>query len=315
MLIPKITIILPVYNGGNYLFESVNSVLTQSLTNFELLIIDDCSKDGSWEYLNSVKDSRIKLFKNESNKGLFYNLNYLVKQSNSQLIKLWAQDDIMLSDCLETFVSFYEFHPEVGFVYSQRIMIDENGIEKENNKIDNTPEIISRELHSKIAYYTGSIAGNIANVCISKKALLQVGGFNETMRISADFEMWVRIAEYFHVGHINKKLIKLRDHKGQLSRNEKYYVNHVKEDLIVYRKLDNYSSEEIKKYGKLLMRNYKLQFYYLLMLKYFLTLRFKSAFSIFSLLSGYDNIFILTYYFISLKILKNKKLHFDVRFQ
>lgn len=311
----SITIILPVYNGGDYLIESVNSVLQQSLVNFELLIIDDCSTDGSWEYLNEIKDSRIKLFKNETNKGLFFNLNYLIKQSNSELIKLWAQDDIMLLDCLKTFVSFFENNPEVGFAYSQRIMIDENGVEKENNNFDPTPEIISKELHSKIAYFTGSIAGNIANVCIHKKALEKVGLFNESMKISADFDMWVRIAEFFPVGHINQKLIKLRDHSGQLSRNEKYYLNHVKEDLIVYRKLNFYCDTKTKKYGKKMMRNHKLLFYFTLMLKAFLKFQILLSIKYFISLARFDNILILTYYFISLKIFKNKKLHFDVRFQ
>ena len=83
---PEITIILPVYNGGHYLVESVNSVLTQSFTNFELLIIDDCSTDGSWKYLSGLTDSRVKLIKNETNQGLFYNLNFLIKKSSSDLI-------------------------------------------------------------------------------------------------------------------------------------------------------------------------------------------------------------------------------------
>jgi glycosyltransferase involved in cell wall biosynthesis len=312
MLKPKITIILPVYNGGNYLIASVNSVLEQSLTNFELLIIDDCSTDGSWEYLNNIIDPRIKLFKNETNKGLFYNLNYLITQSNTELIKLWAQDDIMLSDCLQTFFAFFEIHPEVGFAYSQRIMIDENGFDKENNKVDNTPEIISKELHSTIAYYTGSIAGNIANVCIHKKSLEKVGLFNESMKISADFDMWVRIAEFFPVGHINQKLIKLRDHSGQLSRNEKYYLNHVKEDLIVYRKLNFYSDSKTKKYGKVMMRNHKLLFYFTLMIKAFLKCQFLLSIKYFKSLFRFDNVFILFINFLKIKLFKIKPISFTI---
>src|SRR5688572_16773922 len=88
-----ISVILPVYNGGEYLKQSVESVLTQSLNNFELLILDDCSTDGSWSYLQSLDDNRIELYRNEKNKGLFYNLNFLIKASNSPLVKLWAQDD------------------------------------------------------------------------------------------------------------------------------------------------------------------------------------------------------------------------------
>jgi len=191
-------------------------------------------------------------------------------------------------------------------------MIDENGFEKENDKVDNTPEIISTELHSRIAYYTGSIAGNIANVCIHKKAFEKVGLFNESMKISADFDMWVRIAEFFPVGHINQKLIKLRDHSGQLSRNEKYYLNHVKEDLIVYRKLNFYSDSKTKKYGKVMMRNHKLLFYFTLMIKAFLKCQFLLSIKYFILLLRYDNLLILFINFLKIKLLKMKPILFAV---
>ena len=168
---PIISVILPVFNGMAYLALSVESVLKQELKNFEFLIIDDVSNDGSYEYLKSLKDDRIKLFRNETNKGLFYNLNFLIGQSASGLIKLWAQDDIMYPHCLGAFVNFHQKHPNLGFSYSGRTMIDEQGNVKSNKREDTTPEIISTELHAKIAYYTGSIAGNIANVCDPKYIL------------------------------------------------------------------------------------------------------------------------------------------------
>ena len=62
---PAISILLPVYNGGEYLVSSIESVLRQSLENFELLILDDCSTDNSWNYINCIKDSRITVYKNE----------------------------------------------------------------------------------------------------------------------------------------------------------------------------------------------------------------------------------------------------------
>ncbi len=303
-IIPKISVILPVYNGGQYLLHSVESVLTQEFEDFELLIIDDHSNDGSVEYLSKLTDSRIQVYYNESNKGLFPNLNYLIQRAKSDLIKLWAQDDIMLPNCLSEFVSFHQRNPEIGFSYSQRIIINENGIEIENSRIDHTPDVFSKELHTKIAYYTGSIAGNISNVTLNKTAMQRVGLFDESMRISADFDMWVRMAEHFPIGHINHKLIKLRDHQGQLSRKEEYYINHVKEDLIVYRKLDGYSSASIKSKGRKLLRQKKLLFYYTLMLKNIVKLRIALSLEYFKILAKYDNIFILTYFYFLYKVSK-----------
>lgn len=309
---PAISVLLPVYNGGDYLKQSLQSVLKQTLHNVEILIIDDCSTDGSFEYLQSVSDDRISLFKNEQNRGLFFNLNFLIEQSKSPLIKLWAQDDMMYPQCLERFVDFHAAHPGIGFSYSGRDMIDENGKIKKNDKVDNTPTIISTELHAKIAYYTGSIAGNIANVCIAKQALDKVGLFKEQMKISADFDMWVRLAEHFETGFINEKLIQLRDHDGQLSRNEKYYINHVKEDLEVYRYLDGYVSNNLKKEGHSLMQNNKLVFYYTLMLKALSKGDFKTFASYVCTLHSYTNIAVLTGCFFRNKFFSHHKPGFTV---
>lgn len=301
-----ISVLLPVYNGGDYLKQSLQSVLNQQFINFEFLIIDDCSTDGSFEYLQSISDPRILLFRNEQNRGLFFNLNYLIGKSKSPLLKLWAQDDIMYPQSLGSFVAFHAAHPDIGFSYSGRDVIDEYGIIKENSKADNTPPIISTALHAKIAYYTGSIAGNIANVCINKKALDRVGLFNEQMKISADFDMWVRLAKDHETGFIREKIIQLRDHSGQLSRNEKYYINHVREDLEVYRYLDSYVTDEQRIRGHRIMRKNKLVFYYTLMVKSIFKGNLKNAKGYFKLISSYENIFLVAINFISMKALKNR---------
>lgn len=303
---PMISVVLPVYNGGGYLKQSLESVLNQNFSEFELLIIDDCSTDGSLAYLQSIQDPRVSLFKNEDNRGLFFNLNFLISQSQSPLIKLWAQDDIMYPQCLNSFVAFHKQYPGIGFSYSGRDMIDEAGVIKENNVVDNTPSIISTELHAKIAYYTGSIAGNIANVCINKKALDKVGLFNEGMKISADFDMWVRLAKEHETGFIREKLIQLREHDKQLSRNEKYYINHVKEDLQVYRFLDSYVMPQQKKQGLKLMRNHKLVFYYTLMIKSLFRRKFRLAYDYYYQLKEYDNFFLLSCTFFKNKIKRSK---------
>lgn len=297
-----ISVVLPVYNGGEYLKQSLQSVLNQQFTNFEILIIDDCSTDGSLAYLESIHDARITLFNNEQNRGLFFNLNFLIGQSKSLLIKLWAQDDIMYPKCLGSFVTFHKQHPNIGFSYSGRDIIDEHGIIKENCIVDNTPTIVSTALHAKIAYYTGSIAGNIANVCINRKALDKVGLFNEQMKISADFDMWVRLARDHDTGFIREKLIQLRDHDKQLSRDGKYYINHVKEDLQVYRYLDSYVSGEQRKEGHQVMRKNKMVFYYTLMIKSLLKGNLKTAKEYFKLIASYENFFKVTSNFIIVKI-------------
>jgi len=304
---PAISVILPVYNGKPYLEASIKSLLAQELEEFELLILDDCSTDGSMAYLEGLHDHRIRLFKNESNKGLFYNLNLLAKKTTTPLIKLWSQDDIMYPSCLYEFVEFFRVYPQVGFAYSGIHNIDENGNVKQKDYGDDTPQIISTDLHARIAFFTGSIAGNIANVCISKKAMEQVGMFNEGMKISADFDMWVRLAKNHDTGFIPQKLVQLRDHDKQLSRNASLYINHVKEDMIVYRNLLSYVSPSIAKEGRRLLRNHKFVFYYTLMAKEIGKGNFKNAFLFYSELSKMGNFIKLSFAFVKAKLFKPAK--------
>ena len=304
---PEISIILPVFNGGNYLKQSVASVLQQQFTNFELLIIDDCSTDNSWQYLQQLQDSRIKLFKNEKNKGLFFNLNFLIQQSACPIIKIWTQDDIMYPICLQKVFSFHQVHSNIGFSYSERDYIDAAGNLIPNNKVDTTPEIVDTNLHTHIAFITGSIAGNIANVAINKHALNSVGLFNENMKISGDFEMWVRLAKDFNIGFIKMPLVQLRNHKGQLSGQERYYIYHLIEDIQTYQLLFAYITPERQKQGRLLLRNKKLLFYFTLMIKAFLKGKLITGYRFFVLLSSFDKFHLLTWSFMKNKILLKLK--------
>lgn len=304
---PEVSVILSVYNGTNYLEKSVTSVLAQNFTDFKFLILDNCSTDGTWDYLQTIKDKRVELFRNENTTGVFANFNFLINQTNTSLIKLWAHDDIMYPHCLQSFVAFHKKYPAIGFSYSGRDVIDENGLIKNLNVIDHTPKIISPELHSRIAFFTGSIAGNVSNVMLTRQALDKVGLFNELMKISGDFDMWVRIARYFSVGFINVPLIQLRDHKKQLSRNQKFYINHLREDVQVYKYLLSYVTPKQGREGRILLRNYKLLFYYTLMIKAFLKGSFKSAWQFCFTLSRFDNIFLLTAYFIKNRIFLKRK--------
>lgn len=308
---PAISVLLPVYNGGAYLRLAVESVLRQSCTDFELLVLDDCSTDDSYGYLQGLNDTRIKLFRNEHNKGLFYNLNWLIGKTNSPLIKLWAQDDVMYPQCLEKFDSFFAAHPHVGFAYCAVHNIDENGRVKNPDAKDGTQQVISTEAHARIAFFTGSIAGNIANVCINKKALEKVGLFDESMKISADFDMWVRLARYYDTGFINEPQVQLRDHEDQLSRKESLYINHVREDMRVYRNLLGYVNAALKKEGKQMLRNHKFVFYYTLMVKSLLQGHFKQAFSFYKELNAMDNMLSLTIAFFKAKLIKGRKSAFE----
>ena len=292
-----------------YLPQSVSSVLNQEYSNFEFLVIDDCSTDGSWEYLNTLNDRRIRLYRNEKNSGLFYNLNFLIQQCRGSVIKIWAQDDVMYPNCLKEIITFHQQHPEIGFSYTERDFIDADGLRLEDRNTDDTPEIISPALHARIAFMAGSIAGNICNVSINKPVLDQVGLFNESMKISGDFEMWVRLAKDHPVGFIKKPLVQFRNHQEQLSKKESYLIYHLKEDLQTYQVLLSYLSPAQQAEGRKLLRNNKLLFHYILMLKALFKGHLSTAYRFYKMLSDFDNFFVLTWYFFRNKIFRLTGTH------
>jgi len=286
-----------------YLDQSVQSVLNQQYKNFEFLILDDCSIDGSWSYVQSLNDDRVKVWQNEQNRGLFYNLNFLINKSKGNLIKLWSQDDIMQPDCILEVLLFHDRYPHIGFSYTDRLYIDAAGKRLDITKLDTTPELISTELHTQIAFITGSIAGNIANVTLNKAALDKVGLFNENMKISGDFEMWVRLAKDYPVGFIKKPLVHLRNHKEQLSGQQQFFIYHLKEDIETYNFLLGYITPENQAKGRILLRKTKLSFYYTLMLKEFIKGNFSTGFHFMKLLNKFDNFYLITWSFFKTKIL------------
>src|SRR6185369_719120 len=123
----SVSVILPVYNGREYLRKAIDSVLEQSYGNFELIIWDDQSKDGSNEIVAEYSDPRIRRFANPRNRGLFPTLNLAIAEAKAPLIRLWSQDDIMKRNCLEEELAFLNRYPDVGMSYCCYDMIDNKG--------------------------------------------------------------------------------------------------------------------------------------------------------------------------------------------
>jgi glycosyltransferase involved in cell wall biosynthesis len=307
--IKKISVILPIYNGIKYLQLSVESVLSQNFTDFDFLICDDCSTDESFKYLQTLTDNRIKLFRNEQNKGLFPTLNYLLKQTKSELVHLWAQDDIMYPDCLAETIKFHLKFPNVSFSFSRWHTINDKG--KITGKVfECNDHTITPEGHAKSSILYGSIAGNIANVTIVKKEIERVGYFDDTMKYSGDFDMWYKLSKNNPVGISEKYLIKLRNHSQQLSRNINASYYRLNENLAIYQNFISLLNPEKQKVTRKALK-WKIYPQYFSQLLYILLKRkFTLAKKYFISLRKYDNLLILFFRWIFIKILKIIKFEY-----
>lgn len=289
-----LAVVLPTYNGIKYIRESVESVLGQTYQDFEFLICDDHSTDGTWEYLQTLNDSRIRLFRNEQNKGLFPTLNFLIRQTSAQWIHLWSQDDIMYPFCLEAEADFARRHPDVPFFFSQRDIIDQTGkiISPYDENYDN--ELIPERHLIKISILAGSVTGNIANTVVKRNEIERVGYFDEKMRYSADFDLWERLSRGKDIGVINKALIQLREHSGQLSKQLDVKIFQLKENQLILRRwLERISDPKIKRKAIRGLR-WKINVMFCLWgMKMIAKGKVKLAWQLFKEFSKYDNLFAL----------------------
>lgn len=295
---PAISVILPIYNGEKYMRTAIDSVLTQTLVNFELIIWNDGSNDKSMEIMSLYKDPRIQIYKNKKNLGLFPTINMAINKARADLIRLWSWDDIMKSNCLEAEKAFHDKYPQIGMSYCGRDIIDEEGKIVSLAPQDSTPEFISQKLAVQLLFYFGSIAGNISTVVLKKKIFNIVKPFREDMILSGDYDMWVRIAAQYPLGYVHEPLIYLRRHEGQFSRIKSATAIYICEDGEIRRMLVKMLPEQLQKRSRQLGRRFWNIRYVNYFVRSLLERDFKNASLIWREMRKMDNVFILIIFWV-----------------
>ena len=126
---PKVSVILTSYNHEKYICEAIESALDQTFSDFELIIIDDCSSDHSWDLINQYSDSRIKAHRNEVNDGGVVGVNRAISEwTRGEYIAIHHSDDVWELDKLEKQVAFLDAHADIGAVFTDAFPIAEDGV-------------------------------------------------------------------------------------------------------------------------------------------------------------------------------------------
>ncbi len=201
---PKVTVLMAVYNGESYLREAIDSILAQTFQDFEFLIINDGSCDCTWEILNSYNDPRIRLVNNDHNLGLTRSLNKGLKLAQGEFIARQDADDISEPERLVEQIAFLETHPEVALVGTWYKEIDAQG------KLIGKSELPCNcmQIRWHILFYCPFVH---SAVMLRKFTVMeQIGFYNEALTYSMDYELWYRIARKLPIANLNKFLVRLR---------------------------------------------------------------------------------------------------------
>ncbi|MCK3683748.1 glycosyltransferase [Maribellus sp. YY47] len=214
---PLVSVIMSVFNGEVYLRQAIDSILSQTYTNFELIVIDDCSTDKSWDILSSYNGSRVKLYRNEKNQGLAYSLNRAIEYSIGEYIARMDSDDIAVPERLLTQVNFMQKNPELDFSGSQAYYLLGNN---KSNKIFKIP-LKEDDIKAKLPWNPPFIHPTVIFRSSFVKNLLPL--YDTSFRNAQDYELWERLIFDNRANSANHpaKLIYYRIHSESASREYK----------------------------------------------------------------------------------------------
>lgn len=208
-IIPKISVILPVYNGEKYIKQSVDSILSQTFTNFELIIIDDGSKDKSVEIIESYTDTRIRLIKNSTNRGTIESLNIGIKESRADFIARMDQDDISFPQRLQVEYDFLINNRHIAIVGSWSYIINKDGDKLRIYKNPETWDVIKYELMFGNKLVHPSI--------MMRKSIIMKMGMYEKGCITEDYNLYSRLVHIYGLANIPTPLIYYRQHEESVT--------------------------------------------------------------------------------------------------
>lgn len=225
-----VSVVLPTYNGIKYIEKSIKSVVRQTYTDLELIIVDDCSTDGTNSLVDTYakKDSRIHVIHNKDNKKLPASLNIGFNEAHGNYFT-WTSDDNYYSlTAIEEMVNFLEENPQVDVVYADYKSIDED---------DN---ILQEIIHAK---ETNLYSGNCVGACFlyKRKVHETLHGYNEELFLIEDYDFWLRAGLQFQYGVLNKFLYFYRFHEASLTGSRKKDIT-VRTDKLIY---DIYNSQKL----------------------------------------------------------------------
>ncbi len=209
---PKVSIVLPCYNGAKMIGEAIESVIAQTYQNWELIIVNDCSTDNTLEVAQKYadKDARIRVISNEKNSKLPATLNHGFREAKGEYWTWTSDDNLLMPTMLEEMSGYLDAHPEFGMVVSDRFNIDENGTIIAEVR---TPDNLNDDLISN--------NGVGASFMYRSEVAKQAGVYSEELFLVEDYEYWLRLSFLTKIDTLHKLLYKYRVHGGSLSATRK----------------------------------------------------------------------------------------------
>jgi glycosyltransferase involved in cell wall biosynthesis len=205
---PLCSVVLPAYNVVPYVEGAVESVLAQTYPNYELIIVDDASTDGTAQILSRYRSHpQVRLYCNPANLGMAANWNAGLRQARGEFIAKLDADDLYAPNFLEEVVPVFQKHPSVGMVFSAAHLIHSDGRVTHEKRYFRSRVYPGQEFLDKLLL---ACVIRSPTVCVRRECYDRLGYFLPSLSIHADWEMWVRITAHYDVGYVAKYLASYR---------------------------------------------------------------------------------------------------------
>jgi glycosyltransferase involved in cell wall biosynthesis len=238
----RVSVILSSYNHGSTIGESIESVLNQIYTDFELIVWDDASSDDSWEIINSYKDERIRVFQNKENmRG--GNINRALEIVTGKYIAIHHSDDVWKPEKLQKQVAYLDAHSEIGAVFTHVQIIDEHGEDftDTNHPYSKIFDQSNRNRHEWLRFFfTQGNALCHPSVLIRKRCFEECGLYRYGLVQLPDFDLWIRLCLKFDIYIIQEKLTKFRIREKDENCSGNRIDTRIRANFEYYHVLSNY---------------------------------------------------------------------------
>ncbi len=212
---PKVSIVLPTYNGSKYIRQSIDSCLNQTFKDFELIIIDDCSTDNTSEIIKSYTDPRIRYIRNQQNQRLPRSLNIGFEQARGKYLTWTSDDNIYAAQAIEKMLNFLVEH-QYEFVFCDYYTFDYDNLQQAT--LVRLPSIVAFDKINPIR----------ACFLYTRNVKEVTGDYDPEKELGEDYEYWIRVSLKFTMNHYSEPLYYYRVHKAQLYSSRFWEVEVVK---------------------------------------------------------------------------------------
>lgn len=239
----KVSIIMPLYNAEKYVDKAIRSILNQSYTDFELIVINDDSIDNSCNIVSTFNDDRLKFFNNDRNRGIAYTRNRAIELALGEYIAIMDDDDIAPLNRLECEVKYLDEHPDIVAVCGNTCRIDEN-----DNDLNELWRVCRSPKRINALFLFGDPVPN-SSAMVRRKILINNNiRFRENMHGIEDYRFWSEVSLRGLIGSIDEIMLYNRLNHGSESGVQNTLENQK------LRKIEFFNTKDI------LFSNYKVHF-------------------------------------------------------